>query len=70
MRRRTDLFCLCLLFQDLYPAVEGVSTVFHCASPSPSSNNKELFYRVNYIGTKSVIETCKQAGVQVRGGLE
>lgn len=50
--------------QDLYPAVEGVSTVFHCASPSPSSNNKELFYRVNYIGTKSVIETCKQAGVQ------
>ncbi|XP_045676462.1 sterol-4-alpha-carboxylate 3-dehydrogenase, decarboxylating isoform X3 [Phyllostomus hastatus] len=50
--------------QDLYPAVKGVSTVFHCASPPPSSNNKEVFYRVNYIGTKNVIETCKEAGVQ------
>nr|XP_060498313.1 sterol-4-alpha-carboxylate 3-dehydrogenase, decarboxylating isoform X2 [Panthera onca] len=50
--------------QDLYPALKGVSTVFHCASPPPSSNNKELFYRVNYIGTKNVIETCKEAGVQ------
>ncbi|EGW05091.1 Sterol-4-alpha-carboxylate 3-dehydrogenase, decarboxylating, partial [Cricetulus griseus] len=53
--------------QDLYPALKGVSTVFHCASPPPSSNNKELFYRVNFIGTKNVIETCKKAGVQVRG---
>ncbi|XP_007121337.1 sterol-4-alpha-carboxylate 3-dehydrogenase, decarboxylating isoform X1 [Physeter macrocephalus] len=50
--------------QDLYPALKGVSTVFHCASPPPSGNNKELFYRVNYIGTKNVIETCKEAGVQ------
>nr|XP_012644295.1 sterol-4-alpha-carboxylate 3-dehydrogenase, decarboxylating isoform X2 [Microcebus murinus] len=50
--------------QDLYPALKGVSTVFHCASPPPASNNKELFYRVNYIGTKNVIETCKEAGVQ------
>ncbi|XP_042639388.1 sterol-4-alpha-carboxylate 3-dehydrogenase, decarboxylating [Orycteropus afer afer] len=50
--------------QDLYPALKGVSTVFHCASPPPSSDNKELFYRVNYIGTKNVIDTCKEAGVQ------
>ncbi|XP_053435804.1 sterol-4-alpha-carboxylate 3-dehydrogenase, decarboxylating [Nycticebus coucang] len=50
--------------QDLYPALKGVSTVFHCASPSPSSNNKDLFYKVNYLGTKNVIETCREAGVQ------
>lgn len=50
--------------QDLYPALKGVSTVFHCASPPPYSNNKELFYRVNFIGIKTVIETCKEAGVQ------
>ncbi|XP_037677765.1 sterol-4-alpha-carboxylate 3-dehydrogenase, decarboxylating [Choloepus didactylus] len=50
--------------QDLSPALKGVSTVFHCASPPPFSDNKELFYRVNYIGTKNVIETCKEAGVQ------
>ncbi|XP_055964701.1 sterol-4-alpha-carboxylate 3-dehydrogenase, decarboxylating [Sorex fumeus] len=48
----------------LYPALKGVSTVFHCASPPPSSNNKELFYRVNYQGTKNVIDTCRDAGVQ------
>ncbi|XP_049623470.1 sterol-4-alpha-carboxylate 3-dehydrogenase, decarboxylating [Suncus etruscus] len=50
--------------QDLYPALQGVSTVFHCASPPPSSNNKELFYRVNYLGTKNIIDTCREAGVQ------
>ncbi|XP_058427127.1 sterol-4-alpha-carboxylate 3-dehydrogenase, decarboxylating-like [Marmota monax] len=48
--------------EDLYPALKGVGTGFHCASPPPSSNNKELLYRVNFIG--KVIETCKKAGVQ------
>ncbi|XP_027700852.1 sterol-4-alpha-carboxylate 3-dehydrogenase, decarboxylating [Vombatus ursinus] len=50
--------------KDLYPALRGVKTVFHCASPAPSSDDKELFYRVNYTGTKTVIEACKEAGVQ------
>ncbi|XP_072482434.1 sterol-4-alpha-carboxylate 3-dehydrogenase, decarboxylating isoform X2 [Notamacropus eugenii] len=50
--------------KDLYPALRGVKTVFHCASPAPSSDNKELFYRVNYTGTKTVIEACKEVGVQ------
>lgn len=50
--------------QDLFPALKGVSVVFHCASPPPSSNNKDLFYRVNYLGTKNVIDTCMEAGVQ------
>ncbi|MGH0183186.1 UNVERIFIED_CONTAM: hypothetical protein FKN15_011500 [Acipenser sinensis] len=55
-----DLCCK----EDLVPALEGVTVVFHCASPAPSSNNKELFYRVNYTGTKAVIQACKEAGVQ------
>ncbi|XP_056665170.1 sterol-4-alpha-carboxylate 3-dehydrogenase, decarboxylating isoform X1 [Monodelphis domestica] len=50
--------------KDLYPALKGVKTVFHCASPAPSADDKELFYRVNYTGTKTVIEACKEAGVQ------
>uniref|UniRef100_A0A8C4SMB7 Sterol-4-alpha-carboxylate 3-dehydrogenase, decarboxylating n=1 Tax=Erpetoichthys calabaricus TaxID=27687 RepID=A0A8C4SMB7_ERPCA len=50
--------------QDLQLALEGVTTVFHCASPAPSSDNRELFYKVNFIGTKAVIRACKQAGVQ------
>nr|XP_020666303.1 sterol-4-alpha-carboxylate 3-dehydrogenase, decarboxylating isoform X1 [Pogona vitticeps]XP_020666304.1 sterol-4-alpha-carboxylate 3-dehydrogenase, decarboxylating isoform X2 [Pogona vitticeps]XP_020666305.1 sterol-4-alpha-carboxylate 3-dehydrogenase, decarboxylating isoform X1 [Pogona vitticeps] len=50
--------------EDLLPALEGVTVVFHCASPAPSSNNRELFYAVNYLGTKVVIEACKEAGVQ------
>ncbi|XP_072286115.1 sterol-4-alpha-carboxylate 3-dehydrogenase, decarboxylating [Pyxicephalus adspersus] len=50
--------------QDLLPALQGVNVVFHCASPAPSSDNKELFYRVNYTGTRTVIAACKDAGVQ------
>nr|XP_056715527.1 sterol-4-alpha-carboxylate 3-dehydrogenase, decarboxylating [Euleptes europaea] len=50
--------------EDLLPALQGVTVVFHCASPAPSSDNQELFYKVNYLGTKAVIEACKEAGVQ------
>ncbi|KAJ6663270.1 hypothetical protein lerEdw1_010406 [Lerista edwardsae] len=50
--------------EDLLPALQGTTVVFHCASPAPSSNNRELFYKVNYLGTKVVIEACREAGVQ------
>ncbi|XP_046332643.2 sterol-4-alpha-carboxylate 3-dehydrogenase, decarboxylating-like [Haliotis rufescens] len=50
--------------QDLQPALKGVSCVFHCASPAPSSDNKALFYKVNFQGTKVVIATCKKEGVK------
>jgi sterol-4alpha-carboxylate 3-dehydrogenase (decarboxylating) len=49
------------------PALQGVDAVFHVASPPPSSDNRDLFYRVNYEGTKIIIEACKEAGVKVRG---
>ncbi|XP_042336513.1 sterol-4-alpha-carboxylate 3-dehydrogenase, decarboxylating [Sceloporus undulatus] len=55
-----DLCCK----EDLLPSLQGVMLVFHCASPAPSSNNRDLFYKVNYLGTKAVIEACKEAGVQ------
>ncbi|XP_064526352.1 sterol-4-alpha-carboxylate 3-dehydrogenase, decarboxylating isoform X1 [Pseudopipra pipra] len=48
----------------LLPALQGVAVAFHCASPAPSSDNRELFYKVNFMGTKAVIEACKEAGVQ------
>jgi len=54
------------IFQALLPALQGVSVAFHCASPAPSSDNRELFYKVNVMGTKAVVEACKEAGVQVR----
>ncbi|XP_075428793.1 sterol-4-alpha-carboxylate 3-dehydrogenase, decarboxylating isoform X2 [Ascaphus truei] len=50
--------------KDLLPSLQGVNVVFHCASPAPSSDNKELFYKVNYTGTMTVIEACKEVGVQ------
>ncbi|KAJ7310283.1 hypothetical protein JRQ81_007184 [Phrynocephalus forsythii] len=50
--------------EDLLPALEGATVAFHCASPAPSSNNRDLFYKVNYLGTKVVIEACREAGVQ------
>ena len=39
--------------------------VFHCATPSPLSNNKDLFYKVNVDGTKTLLEACKESGVNV-----
>ena len=65
---RTDI-THCKIFihtQELLPALTGANVVFHCASPPPSSNNKKLFYAVNVNGTKTLIEACKEAGVQVR----
>ncbi|CAG5119899.1 unnamed protein product [Candidula unifasciata] len=50
--------------EELKPALDGVYCVFHCASPAPLSNNKTLFYKVNYQGTKTIIEACKEAGVK------
>jgi len=54
-----------ILFQDLAPALDGVDVVFHCASPPPASNNKELFMRVNVQGTETVVAACQEAGVKV-----
>jgi len=51
--------------QDLLPALHEVEVVFHCATPSPLSSNRALFYKVNYEGTMNVIEACKQQNVQV-----
>ena len=51
--------------QDLLPALAGVSVVFHCASPPAALNNRSLFYRVNVEGTETLIEACREAGVQV-----
>ena len=54
-----------LVFQDLAPALAGVDLVFHCASPPPASNNKDLFMRVNVHGTETLVTACQEAGVKV-----
>lgn len=38
--------------------------MFHCASPPPASNNKELFVKVNVRGTQTLLEACRDSGVQ------
>lgn len=52
--------------QALLPALKDVSLVFHCASPAPASDDRGLFERVNIQGTRTVIQACIEAGVQVR----
>lgn len=49
---------------DLLPALKGVEFVFHTASPPASSDDKELFKRVNIEGTATVINACKEAGIR------
>ncbi|KAM6923619.1 sterol-4-alpha-carboxylate 3-dehydrogenase, decarboxylating [Xenentodon cancila] len=48
----------------LLPVLKDVSLVFHCASPAPGSDDRELFERVNIQGTQTVIQACIEAGVQ------
>nr|XP_061783643.1 sterol-4-alpha-carboxylate 3-dehydrogenase, decarboxylating-like [Nerophis lumbriciformis] len=48
----------------LLPALNGASLVFHCASPSPASDDRRLFEKVNIQGTRIVIQACAKAGVQ------
>ena len=60
------LLCVVVLLQALSPALRDVSTVFHCASPAPGSDNRALFETVNIQGTRTVIQACAEAGVQVR----
>lgn len=54
-----------MVFQALLPALRDASLVFHCASPAPASDNRALFERVNIQGTRTVIQACLEAGVQV-----
>lgn len=50
--------------EDLLPVLRGASIVFHCASPPPSSNNRELFYKVNVCGTQTILEACQECSVR------
>lgn len=47
----------------LGPAFQGVRTVIHLAAVMVS-HNKELFFRINYDGTKNVVEAAVKAGVE------
>ncbi|XP_076878880.1 sterol-4-alpha-carboxylate 3-dehydrogenase, decarboxylating isoform X2 [Brachyhypopomus gauderio] len=48
----------------LFTALKDVSLVFHCASPPPDSGDPALFHRVNVQGTRTLVEACREAGVQ------
>ncbi|XP_014675961.1 PREDICTED: sterol-4-alpha-carboxylate 3-dehydrogenase, decarboxylating-like [Priapulus caudatus] len=50
--------------QDLLPALRNTDVVFHTASPSAASDNRELFERVNVDGMRVVIDACREAGVE------
>ncbi|XP_077588998.1 sterol-4-alpha-carboxylate 3-dehydrogenase, decarboxylating [Stigmatopora nigra] len=50
--------------QALLLALKGTSLVFHCASPSPASDDRRLFEKVNIQGTKTVIQACIEVGIQ------
>lgn len=42
----------------------GVTAVINTASPPPLSKNFSLFKKVNYEGTKNIIQCCQDAGVK------
>lgn len=57
----TNVDALASTLEDLKPDV-----VIHTASPVASDHtvNKDLYYRVNVDGTRSVVEGCQKAGVK------
>lgn len=54
-----------MFLQALLPVLKDTSLVFHCASPAPGSDDRKLFEKVNIQGTRTVIQACVEAGVQV-----
>ena len=43
----------------LKPALEGINTIFHCAAISrPMNIPKKMYYDINTLGTKNLLETC------------
>jgi nucleoside-diphosphate-sugar epimerase len=49
--------------ETLVNAVSGVKTVIHCAAVIVS-NNPDLFHRINYEGTRNLVEKSVEAGVE------
>lgn len=52
-----------LKLKEVESACDGCWAVFHVASPSPLSRNRELFISVNEGGTKNVVKACQNVGV-------
>lgn len=50
--------------QALAPALIDTDVVFHLASPPPLTGTKELFYKVNVEGTRTVLDACRKHGVK------
>ena len=46
--------------------MKDVDILFNCATPPPLSNNKQLFFTVNYQGTKTILAAAREAGIQVQ----
>ena len=49
--------------QTLRSCLEGIKTVFHLAAVLVSAN-KELFHKINYEGTKNLVDAAVEAGVE------
>ena len=47
--------------------LKGTDIVFHHASPPVAVSDRSLFYKVNVEGTRTLIEACKESGVEGTG---
>ena len=45
-------------------AVKGCQTVFHCAATTNLWADKELVWKINYEGTRKILDACKKQGVE------
>ncbi|KAI9260182.1 3-beta hydroxysteroid dehydrogenase/isomerase family-domain-containing protein [Sporodiniella umbellata] len=55
-------------FEDVYNALEGITSVIHTASPphvNSSNPPRDLYFSINVDGTLNVIKACQERGIQV-----
>ena len=59
------LLLLLLLLLGFVRVLKGTDIVFHHASPPVAVSDCSLFYKVNVEETRTLIEACKESGVEV-----
>ena len=48
----------------LKTAVENVDLIFHCAAFVRDFGPKDVFYKINYEGTKNIVDACKEQKIK------
>ena len=52
--------------QSLNPAVQGITYIYHLAANMGGKDKRSYIYKVNYEGTKNLVESCIESNVELK----